>query len=183
MPTDTSSNEKHLVQRAQQGNADAFIELYHHYAPLIYRYFLFRTSNSATAEDLTSEVFVRLVKSLQNYRDQGLPFSAWLFRIARARAVDHHRYQARRPIEMLSDQFLDPQSDPEGQAERRIEIAHLTRAIALLTDEQQMVIQLRFVEGYTLEETAQTMQKTVGAVKAMQHRALQNLIEQAKHDT
>lgn len=182
MPIQNSSDEKHLIQRAQQGNADALADLYQHYAPLLFRYFFFRTNDQTTAEDLTGEVFLRLVESLQHYHDRGFPFAAWLFRIAHARVVDYHRYRARRPSEALSEQAVDPQPDPEALAAHKWDIARIANTLVLLTDEQQTVIQLRFVEGYSLEETARLMQKTIGAVKAMQHRALQYLTHKLNHD-
>jgi RNA polymerase sigma-70 factor (ECF subfamily) len=181
VPALNPPDEKDLIQRAQQGNAEAFADLYRRYAPLVFRYFFFRTNDRAAAEDLTAEVFLRLVKSLSEYRDRGLPFAAWVFRIAHARVVDYHRYHARRPSETLSEQTLDPRLDPEALAAHRWEITRLAGAIGRLTDEQQSVVQFRFVEGYSLEETARLMQKSVGAVKALQHRALLNLTRKIDH--
>ncbi len=174
------SIEQALIQRAQSGDDSALGEIYHRYAPAVFRYFLFRTNDAAAAEDLTAEVFVRLVSSVHRYRDQGVPFAAWLFRIAHDRAVDHQRYAARHPTETLSDNTVDPRPGPESQVAHQADKDRLSEAMRGLTDDQQLTVQLRFIEGYNLEDTAQIMGKTVGAVKALQHRALQNLSQRLK---
>jgi RNA polymerase sigma-70 factor (ECF subfamily) len=172
-PTD-HSEESALIRRAQQGDADAAAELYHRHASAIFRYFLFRVGDQAIAEDLAGEVFLRMTEGLPRFSDRGAPFAAWLFRIAHDRLVDYHR-AARRQTEALSESLIDSTADPETQAAIQMDSRQLTGLIMALTDEQKTVIHLRFVEGYSLEDTAQLMNKTVGAVKALQHRALQNL--------
>jgi RNA polymerase sigma-70 factor (ECF subfamily) len=167
--------EQALIQRAQQGDRRALDELYQRHAPGIFRYLLLRVHDRAVAEDLTGEVFIRMVKSIQGYRDRGLPFGAWLYRIAHDRVVDHLRYTSRHPLEGLSETAVDPKPGPELLAAREMEAGRLAAALATLSDDQRLVIQLRFVEGHNLEATAQLMRRTVGAVKALQHRALQNL--------
>lgn len=169
--------ERTLIQRAKQGDQTAVEELYHRHVAGIFRYFLLRVRDRVLAEDLTGEVFIRMVKSMQTYDDRGLPFGAWLYRIAHDRMVDYQRYAARHPMEKLTETTMDPGPGPEWEVAQLLEAGRLEGALRLLSEDQQLVIQLRFIEGHNLEETAQLMRRTVGAVKALQHRALQNLAE------
>ena len=175
MPASYHSDEKTLVQRARHGDADAVAELYYRHAPAIFRYLYFRVSDQTAAEDIMGEVFLEMVKAVPRYTERGAPFAAWLFQIAHSRLVDHHRYAARRKTEALSDVIADGTLNPEAEVAWRAETRQLAEALSALTDEQKTVIQLRFVEGYSLEDTAQIMGKTRGAIKALQHRALQSL--------
>jgi len=178
MPTQPKydSESRELIRRAQAGEADAIAEIYRQHAPKIFRYFFFRLKDQNSAEDLTGEVFLRMVQGLEKYQDYGAPIAAWLFRIARDRLTDYYR-QGRRAHAELSEQMVDSETRLESQAIGRLETQHLGRVLETLTDEQQLVIQLRFVDDFNLEETARIMHKTVGAVKALQHRALQSLAE------
>ncbi len=171
----TDANREALIRRAQEGDAEAMAEIYQLYAPVVFRYFFFRVSDQATAEDLAGEVFLDLVKALPRYVARGIPFTAWLFRIAHARLVDHHRRTAYRQTEELSEALVDHASDPEGEVVDRAGTRRLEDAIMALTDEQRTVIQLRFLDRFSLEETAEAMGKTTGAIKALQHRALREL--------
>lgn len=164
--------EAELVRRAQAGDRDAFADLYRAYVQAVYRYMLLRLSNTQQAEDLTAEVFLRAVDGLPRYSNRGLPFGAWLFRIARDRLVDYYRQSARRPIFALEDSLPDELPDPGAAAEARAATQALSEALGQLTDEQRDVIQFRYMENWSLEETAQALNKSVNAVKALQHRAL-----------
>ena len=161
--------------RAQRGDAEAIEELYRVNQPLIFRYVYFRVRDRETAEDLTGEVFVQMVTALPRYEDRGVPIAAWLFRIAHDRVVDHHRRAAHQPTEPVSDALEDDRPSTEAAAFDRLDSRQLRRMMDSLTDEQRLVIQLRFVEGYDLEDCARLMQKTTGAIKSLQHRALQQL--------
>ncbi|MGH2523987.1 MAG: sigma-70 family RNA polymerase sigma factor [Anaerolineales bacterium] len=174
------AEERRLIQRAQQGDPEAVAELYYRHAPAVFRYVYFRMNDSAAAEDLTGEVFVRMMEALRHYTERGTPFAAWLFRIARARVVDYQRGTARRPTVQLSELIVDHVPGPEAQVADQLEAHYLVKALTTLTDEQRGVIQLRFVEGYNLEDTAQLLRKSTGAIKALQHRALQNLARKLK---
>ncbi len=164
-----------LVRRAQAGDADAVAALYQRHSPAIFRYFSFRVNDQATAEDLTGEVFLKVVEALPRYVDRGFPFAAWLFRIAHDRVVDYHRRATLRQAETLGDYLPDDTADTEAAALRLTEDRELHQLIRHLTDEQQVVLQLRYVEGYGLEDVALIMRKNVGSVKALQHRALRHL--------
>ncbi len=180
MPNYQTLEEKKLVRLAQQSDVEATAELYHRHAPAIFRYFYFRVNDQPTAEDLTGDVFLEMVKALPRYQDLGVPFAAWLFRIAHDQMVDHYRRAANRPTEELSEALLDGNPGPDVEAELRVETGRLHEALNFLTNEQQLVIQLRFIEGYSLDETAHIMEKTTGAIKAMQHRALSRLARKLK---
>jgi len=170
-----NSPESALVERARRGEAEALAELYRLHAPAIFRYFYFRLPDRSTAEDLTGEVFVKMVEGLPRYEERGYPITAWLFRMAHDRMVDHHRRAAHRQTEPLSDTLEAREAGTEAQALDSVEWQRLQASVQTLSDEQQIVIQLRFVEGYSLEECAQIMRKTTGAIKSLQHRALRQL--------
>ena len=168
--------ELRLLQRARLGDADAFAELYQDNVQAIYRYIVNRVNDIHLAEDLTGDVFTKALQGLNKYQDQGKPFVAWLYRIAHARVVDHYRKSGRRqPESDIDDESIrvDPEMD-EGMD--RGQMAQLIRAaIADLTDDQQQVVALRFMEGYRIEVVAQLMGKQPNAIKALQHRALRTL--------
>ena len=169
-------DEQRLLKRAQGGNADAFAHLYRANVQAIYRYIYHRVNDVHLAEDMTGDVFTRALKSMATYRDQGKPFIAWLYRIAHARVVDYYRMSDRRPME--SDVEAEPipiHDDLDGDILRRQAAKALREAIASLTDEQQQVVILRFIEGQRIETVADVMGKNANAIKALQHRALRSL--------
>jgi RNA polymerase sigma-70 factor (ECF subfamily) len=169
------SSEPDVVKRAQAGDGDAIAEIYQLHSPAIFRYFYFRLTDREAAEDLTGAVFLQMIEALPRYEDRGLPFAAWLFRIAHDRLVDHHRRSAYRQSGPLSEVLVDSAADTEGLAMRAHEDQGLHALMTELTGEQRMVVQLRFIEGYNLQETAKIMAKSSGAIKALQHRALRQL--------
>lgn len=167
--------EAKLVSGAQAGDSEAFGRLYRAYVQAIYRYLFLRLSDTSLAEDLTAEVFLRAVDGLPRYIQRGLPFGAWLFRIARDRLVDYYRQSARRPTAELDDNLPSDLPEPSDSVVDSETAETLREALAKLTDEQRDVIQFRFMEEWSLEETARVMNKSVNAVKALQHRALNAL--------
>jgi RNA polymerase sigma-70 factor (ECF subfamily) len=171
----SQSPENDLIRRAQRREVEAVAQLYQLHVGEIFRYCLWRVTDEPAAEDLTEEVFLDMVEALPGYVDRGIPFIAWLYRIARARVMDYHRRQARRQTDQLTTALADPTPGPEDQAAWRAEIHGLRQALLQLRDDYRTVLQLRFVEGYALEETARQMRKTIGATKVMQHRALRQL--------
>lgn len=150
-------------------------QLYEAHAPAVFRYIYFRVRDRQVAEDITGDVFVRMVEALPRFEFRGLPFAAWLFRVAHDRVVDHHRRAVPRRTEALPDTLLDGEANTEAAALQTHANAALMDLLSELTDEQQAVLQLRFIEGYSLEQTAEALDKTQGAVKALQHRALRQL--------
>jgi len=173
-----SEDEARLIKRAKKGDPTAFSEIYDRHQPAIYRYIFYRVEDVATAEDLTSEVFVRLVENIERFTYRGRPLLAWLYTIARNLITDHHRH-AGRSLPLFQDeqqtQLAGEVVDPEKTVERKLTQHRLVAAISCLTEGQRDVILLRFVEGLDNATVAQTLGKSVGAVKALQHRALASL--------
>ena len=168
--------EQQLLTQAQRGSAEAFGKLYRSNVQAIFRYVFYRVNDTQLAEDLTGDVFARALRDLPGYRDQGRPFIAWLYRIAHARVVDHYRRYERRPVETDIDaEPLAFTPDMDQGLVRRQAARALRQAIAELTEDQQQVIILRFIEGHRTDKVAEIMGKNANAIKALQHRALRSL--------
>jgi RNA polymerase sigma-70 factor, ECF subfamily len=170
-------DESQLIQRARQGDLAAVSELYNLHVDRIYQYVRYRTNDEQTAEDITAEVFLRAIESLGSYSDQGSPFIAWLYRIAHARVIDYWRRSKRSQTAPLDDPLLQDGLVTTDDAIDIDFVQHrsLWSALRQLTDEQQNVIILKFVQGLGNAEIAQIMGKTEGAIKALQRRALEAL--------
>ncbi len=163
-----------LIRAAQRGDEQAFGELYNAYVHDIYRYILYRVGNSDTAQDLTAEVFLRVVEGLIRYQDRQIPLLAWLYRIAHARVIDYYRHTRRTgepddidAVELSADDDLDSDLMLTFHQQK------IHDAIRKLPSDQQQVILLRFIEGYNIQKTAEMLGKSQGAVKMIQRRALQ----------
>lgn len=167
--------ERTLIDRARDMDAAAWDELYLEHYTAIYRYAFFRVADAPAAEDLAAEVFFQAVRGIQRYRYRGVAFRAWLYRIAHNVTADFRRERlARGPAEP------DPEAALRLLEEGDFAPAVLLRrdiqeAVARLTDEQQQVIILRFYEGLSIAETAETIGRNAGATKSLQHRALDRL--------
>ncbi|HML24463.1 MAG TPA: sigma-70 family RNA polymerase sigma factor [Aggregatilinea sp.] len=165
-----------LIARAQRGEADAVSILYRRYVQQIARYIGYRVPDGQVVEDLTAEVFLRMVEGLPTYRVTGAPFEAWLYRIAAARVADHYRLHRQRPQEPLTDTLHSDQAlSPEQTVQEREAVEELREALSQLPEEQQTILILRFVERKSHEEVAQIVNKSVEATATMQHRALKRL--------
>jgi RNA polymerase sigma-70 factor (ECF subfamily) len=167
-----TTDETALLERAKAYEAAALAELYDRYAPRMYAYIYHRVSDAALAEDLTSELFLRVLRAIQNEKAWRDSLVAWLYRIAHNLVVDHYRRQPPQPHLSLDEALMNPDNDPTATVDDALARARLRAAIGRLTPEQQEVLALRFGEGLTARETAQVIQKTTGAVEALQHRAL-----------
>jgi RNA polymerase sigma-70 factor (ECF subfamily) len=172
--------EQELIRAAQLGDTNAFALLYRAHVDKVYRYIYFRVDSAATAEDLTSDVFLQMVESLPTYQDRAIPLLVWLYRIAHARVIDHYRRSAVRRTEDIDTVDIRVEVDLDLPLVQAYTAEHLRAAMQALTEAQQQVITLRFIEGFNLEQTAQWMGKTVDAIKAMQYRALQALAHALK---
>ena len=163
-----------LVAAAQAGDVRAFGELYELYRQPLYRYCLARTDSVHEAEDLVSEVFLKAMESLARYRDQGLPFIAFLYRVARNAAIDRSR---RDKGSSLFEMTVEPRStvDLEGDAMRSFEMDAVLGALRKIKPEYREVILLRFVEGYSAADVATLLQKAEKAVWNLQQRGLERL--------
>jgi RNA polymerase sigma-70 factor (ECF subfamily) len=167
-----AETERCLVERLKALEPDAVRQLYAEHADALYRYALYQTSDPAVAEDIVAEVFLRFLENVSSYEYRGRPVAAWLFRTARNLALDHHRRKLRRPTTGLEGVDLPAADDPLERAEVRLSAAELAVALEALTPEQREVIALRFVEGYDTARVAALLQKSEGAIKSLQHRAL-----------
>lgn len=159
--------------------------VYDRYFPDVYRYILYRLGDSSLAEDIASDVFLRLIEAVKSRRGPTTNLKGWLISTASNAVADHLRRVYRRPTEELSDTMPDLASSLTDEIDRRQNADSVRQAYAQLTLEQQNVLALRFGDGYSLEETANLMQKNVNAVKALQYRALaslQRLIGEVAHE-
>ena len=167
--------EESLVHRAQQRDEEAFTQLYEDYFDKIYRYVTLKIGNRIEAEDITQQVFVNALKSISSFRWKGVPFSAWLFRIAHNQVVDYLRKKSKRVTEPLDGSRVISDSNPQQLVERNLDIEQLVWATKRLTKAQQEVISLRFAGELSIAQVAKAMGKSEGAVKALQHSALSAL--------
>lgn len=169
-----SSEEADLIKRAKRGEAAAFAEIYDRCQPAIYRYVFYQLHDVHAAEDVTGEVFVRLVEKIDQFTYRGHPLLAWLYTIARNLVRDYQRRTARTPTLPITEwQIVSEDAPaPEARTERKLTQRRLADAITHLTEGQRQVILLKFIEGLDNATVAQTMGKSVGAVKALQHRGL-----------
>jgi len=164
--------ERRLVESSQR-NPRRFAEIYDRYFDRIYAFALTRTGNRAAAEDLTADTFRQAFENLSRFQWRGVPFSAWLFRIAANAATDYHQRASR-------EQAL-PEVMGEGDASwenRLIQVetrAQLFELVRRLPKDQRRVIEMRFGEELSINEVAQAMGRSDGAVKALQHRAMETL--------
>ena len=168
--------ESELILQAKKGDAEAFGTLYDTYAPAIYRFVLFKVGSKSDAEDVTHQVFLKAWKSMKKYRDEGHPFSSWLYRIAQNTIIDHYRStRTHRDIDTLPEDALAETPGFEESVDRglRAEVVH--RAIRELDDMSQNVLLMKFVNDLSNKEISATLQKSEGAIRVIQHRALKQL--------
>lgn len=166
------TDERNLLERAKQFEAGALEALYDRYAARVYAYIYRRVSDAQLAEDLTGDVFVRVIQAIQSERFWHTSFQAWLFRIAHNRVIDHYRRRPETPELRLNEGFAATEDDPASVVSDRLSHQQLGTAIRRLTSDQQHVLALRFGEEMTAREVAEVVGKSVGAVEALQHRAL-----------
>ncbi len=167
--------ERSIVDRARQGDSEALAALYDAYLPKVYRYILARVGTAHEAEDLTEEVFLKMLGAIGEFRWKSVPFSAWLFRIAHNHVVSHFRRSALRKGGALSESIVDEGMDLSKMVEERLALADVRRATAQLPEAQREVITLRFVAGLSIQETARVLGKRENNVKALQHKAVARL--------
>jgi RNA polymerase sigma-70 factor, ECF subfamily len=164
------------IERAKQGDKDVIAALYERHYLSVYRYLFYRVGNRQFAEDLTSEVFERMLRFISNFQPPSSSFQAWLFQIARNLSTDHFREQGRKPTEVsLEENLVDRGLNPVAEMERKLDSERLLQALDGLTEEQRDVILMRFVAGMPIAETAQVLRKSEDAIKGLQRRALTTL--------
>lgn len=173
-------NEEEVLARASQGDRDAFGQLYAHYVERIFNYVYYRTGNQHDAEDLTARVFQRAMNHIRNYTDRGVPFSAWLYRIAHNLVANWHRDRSRKQEIAIDDlPVLPTKGDhPERNLVRSQEQDALLKMIRKLPPERQNLLILKFVENMSNAEIGKIMGRSEGAVKSLYHRTLLALRDQ-----
>ena len=164
-----------LVEEAQAFSQAAWAHLFDRYYPKMYDYCYLRTGDRAAAEDLASEVFLEALRGIRRYRYRGVPFSAWLYRIARNLTADFLRRRASRPTVPLAEDGANPGLVSPDGADAAARSYDVQAAIRQLTDDQQQVIMLRFFHDLSHEETAAVLGRRPGAVRVLQSRALSAL--------
>jgi len=164
-----------LVERAKEGDADAFGALYDRFVEPLHRFIRFRVGGESDAEDLTQLVFLKMIEALPRYETRGIPFRAWLFRLARNAVIDFHRTS--HPHQAIDELVEHPAGtpDPETAAGLALERRRLREALGNLTREQQEVVALRFFGGLTTSEVGQAIGKREGTVRGLQFRAIEAL--------
>jgi RNA polymerase sigma-70 factor (ECF subfamily) len=166
-----------LVERAQDGETEAFGRLYDHYSDTVYRYIYYRVGSRATAEDLTSETFLRALRRIGTFTWQGRDFGAWLVTIARNLVADHFK-SSRFRLEVTTGEMLDAnevERSPEDSVMESLSNEALMTAVRKLNPQQQECVTLRFLQGLSVAETARVMGKNEGAIKTLQYRAVRTL--------
>jgi RNA polymerase sigma-70 factor (ECF subfamily) len=177
MPGWQDSGDFELLKIAKEGDTGAFGELYERHSRVVFRFLYAHLSDRLDAEDLTEEVFLRAWRSLSAYNDQGVPFLAYLFKIARNVLVDFYRRTGRSGGLMSIEEKTIPdfRSDPSETAMVSLEHQEVRRTLEKLREDYRTVLVLRFLSGLSPEETGEVMGRTPGAVRILQHRALSAL--------
>ena len=177
-------SEEEALALASQGDQEAFGVLYDKYAGRIYNYIYYRTGNPLDAEDLTARVFFRAMRHITNYTDRGVPFSAWLYRIAHNLVANWHRDSSRHHEVALDDGYRADKGEehPESALMRSEEENALLNLIRNLPEERQQLLILKFVEHMSNAQIGQIMDRTEGAIKSLYHRTLLALRDEVRRD-
>jgi RNA polymerase sigma-70 factor (ECF subfamily) len=181
---ESTDQVRKLVGRAQQGERAALEELYLIHFDRIYSYLHMSVGNRHDAEDLTTQTFLKMLESIGRFRWQAAPFSAWLFRIAHNLAMDHFRARRRwQPEEDVPEPHGSEEPSAELEALKSIGRQSMLELIETLSHEQQQVLTLKFVFNFANADVAKILDKTEGAIKSLQHRALASLQKQITQES
>jgi RNA polymerase sigma-70 factor (ECF subfamily) len=168
--------EDDIIKSAIEGEASAFGLLYSHYHPKIFRFVYLKVGRREEAEDLTHHVFLKAWQNIENFKLRGFPFSSWLYRMARNQVIDS--YRTKKPEASIDE--IDPDSLKSNEAietslDQKLNFQTVRQAILKLKPEHQDVIIMRFVEDLSVKEVSQALKRSEGAVKLLQHRAIEKL--------
>lgn len=182
-PVDLSADESALIERAKD-DQEAFGQLYERYSQRIYQYIYYRTSSEADAEDLTAKTFMRAWQHISAYDDRGVPFSAWLYRIAHNLVANWHRDRSRRKLISLEDlgRWQVNEDGPEATALFAEDRAALLQAIHRLPADRRELLVLKFVEHLSNAEIGGVMGRSEGAIKSLYHRTLMSLRDELQQE-
>jgi len=176
--TMSSLEEKQELDGLRRLDPQVISAIFDRFFPIVFKYVRYRVNDIAQSEDIASDVFVRLLEAVKNGKGPDSNIKAWLLGTASHAVNDHHRKIYRRPTEEISESIQDYQDTPSETSEQRERQKRVRLALSKLTPEQQHVIDLRFGQELSLEETASVMKKKVNAVKQLQLRALAALNRQ-----
>jgi len=168
-------DDRPLIERVRKGDQDAARTLFERYFDRIYNYVYARLGRAEDAEDLAIDTMTRSLTRLDQFQDQGVAFSSWVYKIAHNATIDHYRRHGKVTLVSLEQATLPQSADPSELAMEQLSNEDLRVALRALTDEQQQVLILRFFQDLTAPQVAGIMGKSVGAVQALQHRALGSL--------
>lgn len=168
-------SEQTLMEGARQFKHSALAEIYDHYSPGLFRYAYRLLGDAQQAEDCVAETFSRFLRALRSGGGPQDHLQAYLYRVAHNWVTDTYRRQPPPTVELPEDLPAEDENHPHGAVEQGQEQAAVRAGLRLLTDEQRQVVVLRFLEGWSIEDVAATLQKPPGAIKALQHRALEAL--------
>jgi RNA polymerase sigma-70 factor (ECF subfamily) len=174
----TVYDEHQALDGLKRLDSQVISAIYDQYFAEVYRYARYRVNDDITAEDIASDVFVRLLEAAQKKQGPQTSLKGWLIATASHAVNDHLRRHYRRPVEALSDSLPDSGVSVHSEVDSREQNRMVQTAYAQLTAEQQHVLALRFGQGYSIEETAAHLKKNINAVKALQFRALASLQRQ-----
>ena len=178
--------EEEILINKSRTDPEAFGLLYERYVDKIFNYVYFRVGSTDDAQDLTAKVFFKALKSISSYRHMGLPFAAWLYRIAHNLVANYHRDRSKMveiSIENLTITDTSKASAPEVQLSKQQDNAYLLKLINDLSPQKKELIILKFVQRLSNEEIGQIFGKTEGAIKSLYHRTLLELKDRAKDDS
>ncbi len=165
-------DEGELLRGARSLDEMALGAIFDIYYPLLYRYIYHHTGQQATAEDLTAEVFARMLEQLADGQGPRRHLRGWLYRVAHNLVIDESRRRVHRDHEPLDDGIAIAEADVEAQTEMAMWRQEARAALEALTPKQRAVIILKYLEGYGNREVSRILEMSVGAVKSLQHRAL-----------
>ena len=181
---ETIASEVDLLERARVFDEAALGEIYDRYEERIFAYIYRRIGDPTLAEDLTAQVFLKMLEAIRKEKAWNSSFSGWLYRIAHNLVIDQYRKRGKATYMSIDDAptLTAKEEGPPQAAERQFDADNLRKAIDRLTEEQASVVSLRFLEGYSITEVATLLEKTEGAIKALQYRAVSNLRRLLEHD-
>ncbi len=165
------------ISKAKDGDAQVLTELYEKHRISIFRYFFYQVGDTHTAEDLTSEVFVRMLGSINNYRPRMVPFEAWLFKIARNLVADYYRSKKHMHQLPLTEDIPASDDSVTTSVDGQLTCEQLVDALQSLNQSQRDVIILRFVNRIPINQVAKMLSKSENSIKGLQRRALLTLRE------
>jgi len=170
-----SAEEATLVDQAIAGNREAFGELYERHVRRVYRYLLYMARDVDVAEDLTAETFLQALAAIHRYQRRGVPFVAWLLRIAHNLHLNLNGRRAQRNVPLVHEDQEGVVGSPELFLQDKASAERLMQVVQTLSPDQRQVIILRFIEGLSCTDTARVLGRSVGAIRVAQYRALRAL--------